>query len=377
MGLAAQSVSYRPRAPEKSIVHRMVRDHLEEFLLEVATKYENGVPDFVEDELRRFIGCGHLAAGFVRIKCEKCGHERLLPFACKRRAVCSSCAGRRMAERAAHLVDSVFPVLPVRQWVLSLPFALRYKMAWDHALELRVLRQFWRAVEQYYQLKAKARGLSSARVGAVTVIQRAGGAINLNPHFHSAVVDGVFVEEDEGAIKFHRLPAPSTEEVAAVVKEVRKRVLQMLGAESFTFEEEDAWSELAEESPAMAAASMASIYQLVAFGKRAGGRVMRVVDAPRGQNAHQAQVESRRKRHARYQGFDLHVGAAVPGQDRQRLERLLRYLLRPPIAESRLKELPSGKILLKLKNHWQDGGARRQVQIQKEGRGLRPAQGGG
>jgi len=42
--------------------------------------------------------------------------------------------GRRMAERAAHLVDHVFPAVPVRQWVLTLPPRLRYRLAWDHDL---------------------------------------------------------------------------------------------------------------------------------------------------------------------------------------------------------------------------------------------------
>jgi len=37
-----------------------------------------------------------------------------------------SCNARRMAETAAHLVDHVFPELPVRQWVLSIPKRLRY-----------------------------------------------------------------------------------------------------------------------------------------------------------------------------------------------------------------------------------------------------------
>ncbi|MCP4675347.1 MAG: hypothetical protein GY854_07550 [Deltaproteobacteria bacterium] len=40
---------------------------------------------------------------------------------------------------------------------------------------------------------------------------------------------------------------------------------------------------------------------------------------------------------------------------RQWVLSLLRYILRPPIADSRLKELPSGQILLKLKNRWRDG----------------------
>jgi hypothetical protein len=39
-----------------------------------------------------------------------------------------------MAEPPAHLVDRVFPLVPVRQWVLSLPHRLRYVLAWDHAL---------------------------------------------------------------------------------------------------------------------------------------------------------------------------------------------------------------------------------------------------
>ncbi len=33
-----------------------------------------------------------------------------------------------MADTAAHLVDRVLPEVPVRQWVLSLPFSLRYRL---------------------------------------------------------------------------------------------------------------------------------------------------------------------------------------------------------------------------------------------------------
>src|SRR2546427_9008335 len=84
---------------------------------------------FVEREMRAYLSCGVLACGFLRLKCESCGKDRLLPLSCKGRSVCPSCCGRRMADTAAHLVDSVFPHVPVRQWVLSLPFALRYRLA--------------------------------------------------------------------------------------------------------------------------------------------------------------------------------------------------------------------------------------------------------
>ena len=36
-----------------------------------------------------------------------------------------------MAETAAHLADQVFPALPVRQWVLSVPKRLRYFLQRD------------------------------------------------------------------------------------------------------------------------------------------------------------------------------------------------------------------------------------------------------
>jgi hypothetical protein len=58
-------------------------------------------------------------------------HElsRASDSSCKGRAVCPSCGGRRMAGRAAHLVDHVLPAVPVRQWTLSLPYRIRYLLA--------------------------------------------------------------------------------------------------------------------------------------------------------------------------------------------------------------------------------------------------------
>ena len=62
---------------------------------------------FVERELRDFISCGSFARGFARFRCESYAFEHLVPFSCKGRAVCPSCTGRRMNERAADLADHV------------------------------------------------------------------------------------------------------------------------------------------------------------------------------------------------------------------------------------------------------------------------------
>ena len=88
-----------------------------------------------------------------------------------------------MMDRAAHLVDRVFPPVPVRQWVLSVPFGLRYLLAYDKALVRDVLQIFARAV--FGSLRGGARderGIRDAQCGAVTFVQRFGGSVNLHLH---------------------------------------------------------------------------------------------------------------------------------------------------------------------------------------------------
>jgi hypothetical protein len=79
-----------------------------------------------------------------------------------------------MTERAAHLVDEVLPLIPVRQWVLTLAHRLRYLLAWDHALTLAVLAVYARALLRFYRRQAHSRGIRDDRTGTLTVIQRFG-----------------------------------------------------------------------------------------------------------------------------------------------------------------------------------------------------------
>ena len=114
------------------------------------------------------------------------------------------------------------------------------------------------------------------------------------------------------------------------MKSVRKGVLRLLGASRVSRGKDDdgGWDDpLAEESPALAAVSAASIQQMSALGDRAGKSTRRLGETPDDVGA-----QPKRKRHARFQGFDLHAGAPTKAEERDRLERMLRYLLRPPIA---------------------------------------------
>ncbi len=91
-----------------------------------------------------------------------------------------------MAETAAHVVDHVFPEVPARQWVLSIPFALRYRLAYDSGLMSKVLNAFVRTV--FGELRRRAKellGLKSSQCGAVTFVQRFNDSLQLAPHYHS------------------------------------------------------------------------------------------------------------------------------------------------------------------------------------------------
>ena len=58
---------------------------------------------------------------------------------------------------------------------------------------------------------------------------------------------------------------------------------------------------------------------------------------------------------ARVNGFDLEATTVVRAEDRERLENLCRYLLRPPLADRRLRLLPADQVALELKSPWKDG----------------------
>jgi hypothetical protein len=86
------------------------------------------------------------------------------------------------------------------------------------------------------------------------------------------------------------------------------------------------------------------------MGRRAGAAVLRLADGTTVTAA-----PPKRRRQARLGGFDLHANTSVRAKNRPKLERLCRYLLRPPVAEDRLSFAPDGSVLLRLKTPWRDG----------------------
>lgn len=276
---------YRRRRPERTVLYRVMQENLETWLArrEAAEADSGGVPAWVEDELRRYRACGMLAHGFGRARCSECGHDFVVAFSCKGRGLCPSCNARRMVEVAAHMVDNVFPRLPVRQWVLSFPKRLRYFLRRDAKLAGRVLQVFLRAVEA--KLRVASPGApGDARFGGVTFVQRFGSALNAHLHFHCCLIDGVFAAEGDG-MRFYEATGIDEGTVAEVQETVRGRVLDLF--------------------------------------ERDG-----LLDA-------EATANMRGWAHAG--GFSLDASIRIEAWDRAGLERLLRYCARPPFASERLR----------------------------------------
>jgi hypothetical protein len=134
-----------------------------------------------------------------------------------------------MADTAAYLVDCVLPEVPVRQRVLTLPYPLRYRCAWDAKLTSEVLRAFIRALAADQRRRARIHhGVQQAQCGSVTAIQRFGSALNTNPHFHSIVLDGVYVGPPHAPGPFLPLPPPELEDVTRVMAGTARRVMRLL-----------------------------------------------------------------------------------------------------------------------------------------------------
>ncbi len=355
MAGAAEDLSrhYVRRDPGSGPLFEILATHLETFLARGQGDWLTpGLPAYVVRELRAYLRCGILAHGFARFHCFQCHSDALVAFACKGRGFCSSCGGRRMAESAAHLVHHVIPPVPVRQWVISFPWVVRYLIARRPALCTAVRAIFLRAVFSFYRERAAANGIPGGRTGAVNRIQRFGSALNLNVHFHALLLDGVYTAESPFSLPvFSAAPELQGSDVESIVRKIRTRVLRLVRRRGLLTDEGRASiGDADEEQGLLPLFQAASIQGRVAQGPDAGAQLGRVgiQGAPGARFAPPPLC-------ADVDGFSLHAAVHIPASDRERLEHLCRYISRPPFSADRLTVTPRGRVHYELRRPWRDG----------------------
>ncbi|MCP5024824.1 MAG: transposase [Actinomycetia bacterium] len=322
----------------------MFESHLGAFLDELDER-GGDLPAHVRRELDGYRACGDFSQGFGWLTCKGCDHHRLVPMSCSGRGFCPSCGGRRMAELAEHWVERVFPKAPVRQFVLTLPWGRRRLLAYRADLCRGVRREYLDELKKWYAERARAHGSpAGAATGLVTVIHRCGSALQLNYHLHTLVIDGAYGREEEGEVRFTRVPAPTTEEVEDLVVRVADRVERWLTSQGYGAEEEM----FVDDTDTMVVLQQASAAHRAALGLRAGKKTRRMQMLG-------GREYSLPPRCAVYEGYNLHANVVVGAHDREALRRLCRYIARPPLAKSRLEERQDGALVLRMKRAWSDG----------------------
>jgi hypothetical protein len=244
-----------------------------------------------------------------------------------------------MADTAARLVDSVLPDVPIRQWVLSLPHDLRLVAAARADVLRHIVRIF---VQTIFRGMRRRLRMPGAAPGAIAACHRAGGALNVNPHLHLLVPDGVFVRHPAGGAGFHRAPAPSPNDLAELVQAVRRRVLRRLARMGLLRDDRTA-AEGSNEQPELSALEACETLALRAGEFEAhDGAKADPDDLPPGRRS------SRWSAHDA--GFDVHAGVCVPAGNHVGREQLARYITRPAFAVERFSELPDGRIAYRVRH---------------------------
>jgi hypothetical protein len=116
----------------------------------------------------------------------------------------------------------VLPQVPTRQWVLSVPLALRYLFARDPQAMNAALGVVYRTIAAFQRHRAGFRRAEADR-GAVTLIQRFGSALNLNVHFHMLVPDGV-CRCTSGTPEFVRIAVPTAQQLQTLGERISARI---------------------------------------------------------------------------------------------------------------------------------------------------------
>jgi hypothetical protein len=259
-----------------------------------------------------------------------------------------------MNQTTHNLLAHVVPAQPLRQWVLSLPYALRAPLAYEPGLMSVVARVFEDSLLRWYERRlapGDSPGERAAQGGLLTVIQRSSGDMRLNPHLHVVALDGVYVAGPDGQPVFRALGRLKTDEVADVVQITKARVLKALerrGVVRFSPEALEVDDSFAASDPVLAQLAAAAVAGLPPAGPAERKREPVVLAASGGPEIVGDLV-------VQDCGFNLHAKTCAGAVDDDARARLLRYVLRPPLAQDRLAILPEHRVRLTLKRPWSDG----------------------
>ena len=237
----------------------------------------------------------------------------------------------------------------------------RKRLGYDGPLLSALTRLFVKTVLEFY--RERGGGAVPGHCGAVVAVQRTSSDLKLNPHVHAVLLDGVFrnEEEDGDELEFRALSHLSTRDVAEVLERTRDRMTKYLRRRGLL---DDGDGDGAEEWDAserggltrLAASAVSGAMPPAGPEWRRGALPLR----------HRAMVFERPLCVA-LDGLTLHAATRAGGIDEAGREALLKYILRPAVAQERVTRGPDGLVRIALKRAFgRDRGRRRRPALAAE-----------
>ena len=343
---------YERRVPENEILYKVIARQWPGIARDYAARDVRIAPH-VHVEFERYLRCGILQYGFVRLLCPSCDEERVVGFSCKARGFCNACGSRRMQQKAFRLEKEVWPVVKARQWVLTFPFQVRRWIAQSSELLSDVIALVNDEIAQFYithtpGLDEEARE-SIPATGSITFIQRFNSALALSTHLHIIFADGVWARRD-GDVEFFPFPMLTSKEVAMVLYGIEERLERLFRRRKYI----RGHGPDIEEVPQEDVPAPFKPRQPKAYRRKHGFK------EPAFNEINRDKMTEVGYCNVTYKWLSLHAGVYVEGDERERLINLFRYVARSAISPSRLSYVDPGDpdksdIRLELKRKWSDG----------------------
>jgi hypothetical protein len=198
-------------------IQHVFRDHFSRFAAEYDSCYAKELGNFRIERISRvatrFLTCGDYRQGVARIRCTNpdCRFEYFRPFSCRGFYLCPSCSQKRSLLFAEYLDERLLLALPHRQFVFTLPKALRVFLRFDQRLFGQISRLIFSLMAEFYSTACGKQITTAAVVG----FQPFGEALRYNPHFHALILEGGFDPEGH----FVQVPVHDTARLAQLLRQ--------------------------------------------------------------------------------------------------------------------------------------------------------------
>jgi hypothetical protein len=177
----------------------------------------------------------------------------------------------------------------------------------------------------------------------------------LNIHFHMLFLDGVYIDSTHGSrVQFRWVKAPTSDELSQFTHTIARRIARYLERQGLLERDvKGAWltSSAGDEEDEATIHHLlgSSITYRIAFGPQQGRKVFTLQTLP------DCRPEFTPPQTGNTAGFSLHAGVAAQAHERDKLERLCRYISRPALSNQRLSLTRNGQIRYQLKTPYSDG----------------------